>query len=274
MTVMQRALFIDGHVHLYQKYNISEAIRYGFMNMRSAVNSFVKSEGIDNIAYIWLLTERSDCNFFDHISRNASKMQSDGLRFTPLDDQKSIIASGISGKDLYLLTGRQIVTKERLEILTYASSLNIEDGKRSIDDVIDNIIDSNGIAVLNWAPGKWFFSRGKIIRRVLDKYQSRHVFVGDTLLRNVLWPTPRLMRLAKKRGFRITAGSDPFPFEGEEQYIGSYGFMVTGEFDEKKPADSVLSLLRSRDTKLTLFGKRNNVVDFIRRQYKIMTVNR
>ena len=110
-------------------------------------------------------------------------------------------------------------TREGLEILSLSSTLNLGDRENTIDDVIKSVIDSGGIPALNWAPGKWFFSRGKIVKRIIEKYPPKDLVIGDTTLRTSLWPMPKLMAAAQERGFKVIAGSDPLPFDGEEKYI-------------------------------------------------------
>ena len=78
------------------------------------------------------------------------------------------------------------------------------------------------------------------------------------------------MAKAKNRGFKIIAGSDPLPFKNEEKQIGLYGFSIIGEFDDAQPAESLRRLLKNHQTQVQLIGKRNNVLTFGRRQFKIM----
>jgi hypothetical protein len=79
------------------------------------------------------------------------------------------------------------------------------------------------------------------------------------------------MLRSRKKGFKIIAGSDPLPFEEEEYQIGKYGFSVSAEFDESKPAESMRNILRDRALPFNFIGKRNNLLTFSRRQFKIMT---
>jgi len=268
-----KILLIDGHVHIYPYYNVSRAIKNGINNLQLA---FKKSAGLsyrerDNgYILIWLLTERSDCNFFKQVIDAPHKFGNDNIKFLPGDENEAILVE-IEGKPmLYILAGRQIVTKEGLEILSLASTYYQKDKEKSIGEVINSIVNSGGIAALNWAPGKWFFSRGKVIKRVIEEYAPENLVICDTSLRNTLWPMPKLMIAAQKRGFKIIAGSDPLPFNSEEKYIGSYGFYLTGDFDINYPAKSLQLLLKQAQVNISFFGKRNNVFTFCKRQYKIM----
>ena len=268
---MGKIILIDSHVHLYPNYDMFDAFQYGFQNMKNAARKLFGSNNADNFIYIWLLAERADCRFFNNALNDSSLRNNDGIRIEPASDGNTLVVTVSGQKTFYIVAGRQIVTKERLEVLSLASNLNFEDGQRTADDLIMHIIDGGGIPVLNWAPGKWFFHRGKIVQQILEGRSSAHLFIGDTPLRNTLWPEPHLMKEATRRGIRILAGSDPLPFDGEEKYIGSYGFHLTGEFDSDKPGDSIRTLLRDPETRASFFGKRNNLFAFFLRQSRIMT---
>ena len=127
-----------------------------------------------------------------------------------------------------------------------------------------------GIPALNWAPGKWFGKRGKIVDEQIEKQSAENIFLGETTMRPTVWLKPKLIKKAEQKGFRVIAGSDPLPFKGEDNEIGSFGFTVEGEFDPANPAQSLKNIFSDQIKKLTLIGKRNNVFKFAKRQYKIM----
>jgi len=83
-----------------------------------------------------------------------------------------------------------------------------------------------------------------------------------------------LVKQARKKGFPVIAGSDPLPFRGEEQGIGSLGFLIEGEFNPEKPAQSLRDLMNNKGQDIQIIGKRNDIFTFARRQYKIMMEKR
>jgi hypothetical protein len=270
-------LSIDGHVHIYPWYDLRQTLRIGIENLKLSTTRFstfldndLKNDSPEMIP-IWLLTERMDCNFFKQTTASPNEFEVDGFKFLPGQEKEVIIVTHAGKTVLYILAGRQIVAKEGLEILSLISTFFLEDRDKTIDEVIKGVIDSGGIPAVNWAPGKWFFSRGKVVRRVIEEYAPQDLLIGDTTLRNTLWPMPKLMTAAQQRGFKIIAGSDPLPFDGEEKYIGSYGFCLRGDFKTHRPAETILSLLRTREKNISFIGKRNDIFSFCRRQYKIMT---
>ncbi|MEW6001522.1 MAG: hypothetical protein AB1638_02585 [Nitrospirota bacterium] len=271
MIYKKTLLLIDGHVHIYPHYDLSKAVQEGMNNLKAASENIIERSNPDEYFLIWLLTERSDCNFFDTLVMYPGRFKTKDFKLIPVPEKEAVVIEQAGQPVLYILAGRQIVSREGLEILSLISTQYIKDRKRTIDDVIKAVNESGGIAGLNWAPGKWFFSRGKVVRRVLEEYSPEKLVLGDTPLRNTLWPMPKLMKDAKVRGFKVIAGSDPLPFDREEKYLGSYGFSITGEFNAARPVESVRSLLKQKGNNITLIGKRNNFITFCRRQYKIMS---
>ena len=259
----QTTLLIDGHIHIYSHYDLDFAINQGILNLQ---NSAKKINRTDKVIPVWLLTERYDCNFFDSYAGLKLK----NFKIVPGAEKETLIVEKNGEPMLYIFAGRQLVTTENLEVLSLMTTLFLKDREKPITDVIDHVIDSGGVPAINWAPGKWFFSRGKVVEQTIKSYSPENLLLGDTSLRTGIWPLPKLMTRAKKDGFKIIAGSDPLPFENEEKQIGLYGFSITGKFDEAKPAESLRKLVLDKQTKINLIGRRNNLFTFGRRQFKIM----
>jgi hypothetical protein len=220
---------------------------------------------------IWLMAERFDCDFFQGFSAATLIRENEDIEITPLGDGKTLAVRSDGQLLLYIIGGRQIVTRERLEILSLCSRIKRGNGVYSASKLIEDILSSDGIPVLNWAPGKWFFSRGRIVSDLINKFSPSSLYIGDTTLRHELWGMPSLMSAARRKGMKVIAGSDPLPLAREEKFIGSYGFTMTGKFDPSHPAESVCALLKDPEVSVNIFGKRNSFFDFCRRQFMIMT---
>jgi hypothetical protein len=257
---------VDGHIHIYPHYDLNKAINRGIINLTHYAQKNGNISG-EEVVPVWLLVERHDCNFFDQAVNN---FNSNDLSISLGNEKETLVVKKDGKTILYIFAGRQLVTKENLEILSLTSNLYLKDKDYTIDEVIDQVLEHDGIPVINWAPGKWFFARGEVVKRILLKYNPNQLLIGDTSLRTTIWATPKLMADARKRGFKVIAGSDPLPFKNEEKQIGRYGFLMHGELDESYPAKSIKQLLRNSDTSINLVGKRNNPVTFFKRQVKIM----
>lgn len=271
---MKSKLVIDGHVHIYPFFDIIEAIQHGINNLQNGARQCLSIRGELEFIPVLLLTERYDCSFFQQVRQGTVELSNSVLRLISGEDNEAVFVLQGGKPILYILAGRQIVTKEGLEVLCLASTHFIEDRKWPAGDVIKSINDHGGVAAINWAPGKWFFKRGQVVRKSLEQHSPESLLICDTALRTNLWPRPELMKTAEKKGFKIIAGSDPLPFHGEERYVGSYGFAVEGHVDLSKISESVCSILRNRDAKMTCIGRRNSLLTFILRQWKIMNLKR
>ncbi|MBN2009941.1 hypothetical protein JW960_11415 [candidate division KSB1 bacterium] len=265
----KRHYIIDGHIHIYPNYNLRQAILTGVKNLKKTTNSK------NPIVPMWLLVERYDCNFFKEAADSAPiDFDQSDLVLKRGTEPETLIVEENEVPILYILAGRQVVTTENLEVLSLATDHFIQDRTLPARGVVESINNANGIAAINWAPGKWFFSRGKVVEQLLNDFQPTELFIGDTSLRPTMWTTPTLMENARQRGFKTIAGSDPLPFDNEEKQIGLYCFHVEGEFDESFPAKSLRTLIHKPDTNVHVAGHRNSTFVFARRQFKIMTEKR
>ena len=222
----------DTHVHVYPCYDLAKVFSFAF--------SRLKQLGGTDATKAILLTERFDCHFFRELCMDSAKVPTFGI--FPLNDGRSVQVKNAEGESLYVIAGRQIVTRERLEVLALTIDTAIPDGQPVLA-VLSEIKRQNGVPVLSWAPGKWFGKRGEIVRNLIDTLSPRDFVLGDTTLRPTVWPEPELMRRASEKGFLVVAGSDPLPFAGEEGWVGSYASLWTGAVDLENPAVSLKELL-------------------------------
>lgn len=256
---MHKTLIIDAHVHIYPQFDLTQTIRSSLKNSAAL--------GYSDAINMWLLTERSDCQFFSQLESTALN----GFRFEKNSNTAITVKNNANAKVLYILAGRQLVTADNLEVCALATTFNQPDKKLNTLDTIHAVRQAGGVAAINWAPGKWFGDRGKIVQRVFDVMPPDELLISDTTMRPSIWPTPRIMAAAQKRGFRVVRGSDPLPFAGEEKYISSYATLVKGEFDSAQPEQSLISILTDPSINLSAIGRRSGPFVFMQRQKKIMT---
>jgi hypothetical protein len=209
-----------------------------------------------------MLTERHDCDFFKQLKSGTIRPASSDISLAPCDDAECL-SLRIGEHTLTLIAGRQIVSRERIEILALGTSAIIDDAQ-SATDVIRRIQDAGGIPVLSWAPGKWMFKREGIIRKLFQSLQPGDALAGDTTLRPIGWREPGIMREARQRGFGVIAGSDPLPFAGEEDYMGTYATACDAEIDPNAPLASLKAALVSGPDRVAV-GHRCTVWPWLRR---------
>lgn len=267
--MQKTTVLMDGHVHLYPEYDLKQAFRFGTQNLQNCLQKLPPATG-GNVVAVWLFTERWDCNFFQKISAAPEKFSNGDVKLTPTAEKLAVLLERKGFPKTYLMAGRQLVSKDGLEILSLATDYYVKDRTLATRELIANVNRKGGVPVLNWAPGKWFFNRGKIVRQILEASQPTDFVVGDNPLRPVCWPKPGLMKLAAQKGFNVIAGSDPLPFTGEEKNIGKYCFIIEAGFDENRPVSSVRKILKTNGLPATILGKRNGVVTFAIRETRIM----
>lgn len=262
----------DCHVHFYPTYDISLALEMAWTKLETAR---VSAELPSKTTKILCLTERHDCFFFDELINKLPEGDSPSTyKIRPTKENCSLRLElmskerhGSERRELIIVAGRQIVTSERIEVLALASNLRLADGL-SFSEVYQQIQQANGICAINWAPGKWFFRRGEIIRSLIASKDFPKLFLGDTTLRPTIWPKPNLMRRGESLGRKILSGSDPLPPRGEEDYIGSYGIVVPEIISAEYPAKSLRDFLLSSTGPFTTFGKRGSSVEVFWRIFK------
>lgn len=259
-------LMIDGHVHIYDCYDLGKFFDIALRNLEHFHNTLYPQEG--PFEKILLLTEGRKNDFFSQFKEDGGFLNDLGYQCLSTKENFSLILARDNKPVCYLLKGRQIVTKENLEVLLVASGQDIKDGY-PVEAIIEQIIDKNDIAVLAWGFGKWFFKRGKIVKSLAEKYGSHGFFIGDNSGRPHFWPKPQQFKRAEALNIPIINGSDPLPFKNEINKVGTYGFSVEGNFNEDEPGGSLWEILLSPETCIDFFGRRDSAVSFFKRQSKM-----
>lgn len=253
-------LVIDGHLHLYPRYDVARAIN----SLLDNLGKFTSPSGGASTVFIGLLAESQSCRFYQEILNHGEACHYDPFTLVAGPDAGAITLLKHDQIMGYLIAGRQIVTAEKLEILALGMDVSVKNGL-SAKDTLQAIRAQNAIPVLSWSPGKWFFSRGKRIQTLIETQPGGSFLIGDTGLRPTFWPLPHLMKMASRRGYRIIGGSDPLPLAGEECWIGTYGMTAMAEFDREKPAESLRRLLANPATLFTPIGHRSPPFAFFSR---------
>ncbi len=252
-------LVADGHVHVYPAYNLESCFAALDANL-SKMAGRVAANGT-RVVKAAFLAERSDCRFFAELGKRPPRAGDYTVRAT--SERAALIVRRGGEPAFYLVAGRQVVTAERLEWLALALAEEVPDGLPA-DEALDRIRAAGGAPVLCWAPGKWWFRRGRVIRELLKARRAGDFLAGDTSLRPGLWMTPLLMRRARGMGHRIVAGSDPLPFAGEERVMGTYGFSMQCAFEESRPAGSLREALLNGGP-VRFLGRRGSLFGVLRR---------
>lgn len=266
--IQKTRLMIDGHVHIYDCYDLE----LFFQNAITNLDHYYNTDFASNTPYVrvLLLTEGKQNDFFTQWRENGVFANDSGFRFVGTKEETSLVLTKKGVPQCYLIRGRQIVTQDNLEILSVASNQIILDGLPSAT-VIDRLFEKGEPAVLAWGFGKWLFKRARVVQHLMNTFRSRYLLLGDNSGRPTFWSTPRLFKLGESRRMALTSGSDPLPFPTEINKVGTFGFSLEGDFDEYLPATSIRNLLTAQDVgaRIQHFGTRDNTISFFKRQSKI-----
>lgn len=206
-------LHLDAHAHIYPFYDVPRLLL-------AALDHMPRSAPTDLRALC--LAERSDCSFFQALAQDEIRLPGDRWRIVAWDPAGAVKIRHLPDhRDLWILAGRQIVAAERIEICAFFRDEIIPDG-RPARETVRAILAAGGLPALDWAPGKWLFARGRLVRALVREFPPDQLVLIDTSLRPRLWPAPRLYAAARREGRALLAGSDPLPFPGEEIRAGSY----------------------------------------------------
>jgi len=248
-------MIVDTHVHLYSVFDREAALRGCVQRLAALAPA--------TVAYA-CLTERHDCHAYKALldTAAAESGMTANPRYQVLEDGHCVAFRPGGGlPPLFVLPGRQIATRERLEVLCIGRDAAIPDGEPA-ELTIRRIGELDGLPVLAWAVGKWLFKRKRFVERLLETFGPDQLLIGDSAMRPVFWPEPAPMRVARRRQYRLLAGSDPLPRAGDESQAGRYATLVDAAFDPQAPARSLLAALIAPAVPLRRIGSRCSLLEF------------
>jgi hypothetical protein len=260
----QTRLRADTHVHFHPCFEAGSFLDAAADSLHGGTSD---SSGLITAAIC--LTESRGDDWFGALARLEEGAAIAGSRWRRFKtaEANSVIVSDERGRELAVIAGRQIVCRERLEVLALGYPACPEDGK-PIRDVLRLVAKAGAVPVLPWGFGKWTGDRGKIVQQLLEGPPCEFA-VGDNGGRLALLGEPELFAVARRKGFKILPGTDPFPFRWDGRRVGSFGMEWEGGLDRDAPYDSLKSLISTRSDGGRPFGRLENLPAFIRNQVAI-----
>jgi hypothetical protein len=258
------ALMIDAHVHLHDCYAPQRFLDHAADNFERAA----RERGWEAVPGVLLLTESAGTDWFGRLAA-AARGSADlplgawAVAATP-DDTVLLARSG--AQRLLLVAGRQVVSREGLEVLLLGTRAFVQD-RLPIREVLAEGERLGALRVIPWGAGKWLFRRGRLLSELIEAARPGDgFFLGDGAGRPAFWNAPRQFAAAERRGIRVLPGTDPLPFPAQVSRPGSYGFRLDAPADLTGPAEAIKAALRSPDARLTPFGRHERLGPFIRYQ--------
>lgn len=267
------ASFVDAHVHLHPCFDLAAQLDAAHENFARAARALGWQPG----AAVLLLAQASGDEGFERLAAPAAGGEprpGPGGRWTfhPTAEPESIAARRGDGAELRLVCGRQVRASEGIEVLALGTLRRFEDG-RPAAALLAEAGAAGALPVLPWGVGKWLGRRGRVVRDLIERAAPPPA-CGDSGNRPRLWPTPRLLRLARRRGLRVLPGSDPLPLPSEERRAGSFGFALPGALSPERPAADLLRLIADPDTVTVPFGRLEGALRFVVNQIALRRAQR
>ena len=252
---------VDAHVHIHACYDPDELLDNAHRNLsRPRVNG--------PEALFLLMTECAEDDYFgglQELSRGiGAHFRLDRWSISPTGEDISVHARS-GERELLIVAGRQISCREGLEVLVLGTRRTFRDG-RPIRDVLTETDELGVPRVIPWGPGKWFFSRGRLLEELVRDFRKPTLFLGDEGGRPGFWGYPAHFAQAARLGVRDLPGTDPLPFPHDVSKVGRMGFRVTLDLDRSRPAASLLRALTEQDARLERFARLESPLRFVRNQ--------
>lgn len=260
-------VLVDAHVHLHPCFQVDQVLSNALDNFSQTAADLGSA---DNFVPCMLLTEmRNEDWFTRHYAlvhhRAGDTSVGGGWRLLPTDETCSLLAVHESGETIVLVAGRQVVTRERLEVLALLTAKTFADGQ-SLTDTVNAIAEAGGIPVLPWGVGKWLGHRGQLVAQLLQGQTDATVYLGDNSGRPLGWPRPKNFALADQQRLPILPGTDPLPMASEASRIGRFGFALYGALDPQRPGRFIAEQLGASSPVLKAYGSLEAPLRFVKNQ--------
>jgi len=260
-------LLIDGHVHIYDCFNLEEMLDSAWRNF--SLQAVELDLGIDFTAIV-CLAEKTEDNWFSFLAGSASRQggscpEIGSWKVLSTGEEESLSLVRKDGARILLLAGRQIVSSEGLEVLALMTGALFRDNI-SVADVLREIASQDGVPVIPWAFGKWSGHRGKVVRQ-LGARRETHFYFGDNGGRPAWLTLPRFVRSGRQGTHQpIFPGSDPLPLSGEEHRVGRVGFYIKKSFSSDTYAAELKRMISDGAYPVHVYGAHISLCRFVQNQ--------
>jgi hypothetical protein len=255
-------ILIDAHVHLYECFDRTTFFDAALANFQTASQTL----GLpDNTPGCLMLTETAKDHAFDSLIAQ-QKLDGGRWRFRETGEGRALVAA-MDGQDvLTVIAGRQIVTREGLEVLALCSNDSFAD-KLPLEQTIEKVIDADALPVLPYGVGKWSGTRGKVIDSMLNSPLANKMMLGDNAGRLALTGEPKQFAQARKQGIWVLPGTDPLPFPRQARGVGRFGMVLKNGIDQTRPAASLKSILSNLNAQAQTYGRADGLISFLSLQF-------
>lgn len=244
--------FVDPHVHIHNCFPLYKFFDAACVNFAAQAYE----QDITEFGGVLLLTESQGNDWFTWLTKMADEGEPirngswEAWTVCRTEEKSSLILQSHRGDELVLVAGRQILTREKLEVSALLTETVFPD-EASLATTVEAIRNSGGLPMVPWGVSTWLGERGKILSEFLPSQMSEEFFLGDNSGRPNFLPYPEQFIQAEQQGIRILPGSDPLPIRSEYWRPGSAGFSAAAEISEHTPAQELKRLMQDPTVRLT-----------------------
>jgi hypothetical protein len=257
-----QAVLVDAHVHFHACFDQDTFFDCALENTRACAGATGRPAPTQ---VCLMMTESVNDHYFSNFREQADGSANGRWSFRRTDEEDSLVACRDNGEQLVLTAGRQIATRDGLEVLAVGCNREFESGN-GLAEAIAAVTNCGAIPVIPWGFGKWWFRRGAMVADAVARSEPGKLFLGDNGGRARIGPRPRLFGVAEAKGIFVLPGSDPLPFADQVGRVGGYGCLLEGQLDERMPSRAVKELLQNVHKPPTIYGKLETLVRFCRCQ--------
>ncbi|MDH3599786.1 MAG: hypothetical protein OEU26_09140 [Candidatus Tectomicrobia bacterium] len=252
-------VLVDGHVHIYACHEIDRVLDSAWRHFKRVADGY----GTADFQGVLIFTESAGDQVFDDLFHCTRRTVG---RWYVLEtgEKRSLSLQRGDGARLLLLAGRQLVSREKLELSAYFITETVADGA-PLTTLLEQVHGLGGLSVLPWGVGKWFGKRGREVAERLGR-SATPLLLSDNGGRPWFWPMPRLFHLARQQHIPVLAGSDPLPKVSEQQQAGRVGFVLKGALRPEYPAEDLKQRLLALQAPPPRYGKPEGAWGFVRNQ--------
>ncbi len=261
--------FVDAHVHYHERFGWRRFLDGAIANLDRWIGTESGDARVAGcLLFVDLCGESSLYHLCERVEAGDEKLLPEGCALLPTGEPTARLLERGSGAPLLLITGRQVATREGLEVLALSCGDPIADGME-FGDTIDASLASAALTVIPWGFGKWWGARGRVVSRALAERRDHRVYLGDNGNRLAFGPAPALFGSAKLRRVPVLPGSDPLPLSHHAARALEYGFRIEGDLDLSAPGQSLRHLLDELEETPPVVGWRSGVARFAADQLRM-----
>jgi len=259
-------ILIDTHLHIYDCYDVLRFFKEANRNLSGNQKKLKLAEKFVGILF---LTESNAFNYFDKLQDNSNNiikdLENEGFFRKKSDEDCSLIFETFDSNFIIIIAGQQIITEEKLEVLSLGTKQKIE-YSLSLEETVNRINDFGAIPVLPWGVGKWLGKRNEVLNTFIKKNLAAKFFLGDNSGRLAMMKIPAVFKASGQNKKLVLRGSDPLPIRLQEKKAGSFGFYFVSDIDILNPFRDVKKMIYNLESDPDNYGKLENFFDFFKNQ--------